>query len=244
MTVTLAREVAGPTSLDDDALATLGGPLGDALDELVERFGGTPHRVELVRARNEHEARTGRVFDEDARWEARTAAFLEWYIVERPFAEAGVAPAALAWREAPSPERRALATSQRSLYAFVEQEDAVVRLVDLLGGGHFDVSERRRLGGVVRGDVVEARLYAWDGRVLFGRTLDYHPAGARETIVAHARRIRAKGGSRADVVDYVASLRLRAEHYRHVPALRVYEASTNRFPRLDQAELDRKGEGE
>ena len=56
------------------------------LDRVVTEAAA--HAGELVAAREEWDARTGKVFDDDPLYEERTAAFLEWYVLERG-AEAG-----------------------------------------------------------------------------------------------------------------------------------------------------------
>ena len=210
------------------------GELERALDGLIERFGSGAHQPEVVRAREDWLERTGRVFEDDALWEPRTVQFLEWYALERPLDGVGEAPVVVALREAPASEHapawRALAASHRSLFEVVELEEGEVALADLLGGARFAVAERRRLHGVAAGDIVQARLIGWRGAVRFGRTFDYYPAGAREAILGHCRRLRAAGQSRDEAIAYIASLRVRAERYRHVTPERVYEAATSEFP--------------
>ena len=205
--------------------------LESALDRLIESFGAGAQAEEVVRAKDEYATRTGRVFEDDELFEARTAAFLEWYAVERPLDAHGVPPAALRRRQGGEDAEPlgAWLASHRSLYSIEEQGDHHVVLLDLIGGGVFEVDERRRLFGVADGDLVEARLVGWQGKVRFGRTFLYHPAGARESIIGHARRVKAQGGTRADVVDFVASLRVRALRYKHVAAERVYEMGTSEF---------------
>ncbi len=207
--------------------------LGEALDFLIQRWGGGEHTAEIARAREDHGERTGRVFEDDELYELRTIAFLEWYVLERPLDGEGVPPVVAALRADPSSARagawRALARSHRSLFAIDELEEGRVLLTDLLGGGRFTVAERRRLHGVSVGDVVTARLVGWRDQVLFGRTFCYHPAGARDAIISHCRRIRSAGGTRADAIDYIASLRVRADRYKHVSPARVYEAATSEF---------------
>jgi len=54
--------------------------LEGALDGLVERFGQPADAVAAARAL--YAERTGRVFEEDEIYEARTVAFLEWFVLE------------------------------------------------------------------------------------------------------------------------------------------------------------------
>ena len=57
------------------------------LDELASRFAGSGYQAEITAAREEYFTRSGKVFEDDAEvHEARTVAFLEWYVIERPLA--------------------------------------------------------------------------------------------------------------------------------------------------------------
>jgi hypothetical protein len=198
-----------------------------ALDALVQRFSQGAYAGEIARARGEYAERTGRVFEEDEIFEARTLSFLEWYALERRLEGAGVAPVEVALAEPLEGNLRAAwtawATSHRSLYLVARLSDGDVRLHDVIGGARFAVDERRRLHGVSVGDIVEARLVGWRGKVRFGRTFCFHPGEARKAILAHVRRVLASGGTRADAIDAVAALRVRSLRYKHVEPERVYQ---------------------
>jgi hypothetical protein len=198
--------------------------LDAALDGLIERFGQGPWQEDAVRARAEYAERTGRVFEEDEIYEARTVAFLEWYVCERPLTGRGQTPAEIALAEADSPALRAWARSHRSLFRVAHIGETSVELVDLWGGARFAVDERRRLHGVAAGDVVEARLVGWRGRVRFGRTFGFHPAAARPALVELVGAVRARGGRRVDAVDEAAQRQVRALRFQHVEPERVYAA--------------------
>ncbi len=179
-------------------------------------------------ARREYEERRGKVHQEDELWEAWSAAFVEWFVVERVAPGLPVPPAALSYRElAPTDPRaeamRALVTSQRSLFEVRSLGKGAIQLLDLLGGAVFHVDEQRALHGVEVGDVAELRLIGIGGEVRFGRTFIYHPKAARSAIVERARAMLARGASRRDVIDHVAQLRVNVTRYRHMPAVRVYE---------------------
>jgi hypothetical protein len=184
-------------------------------------------------ARREYEERRGRVHQDDELWEAWSAAFVEWYVVER-IADGETLPlAARTMRELPpgdarAPVIRSLLTSQRSLFEVrATSRGGRVELLDLLGGAVFHVDEQRQLHGVEVGDVAELRLIgvpsAAGGEVRFGRTFIYHPKTARGAIVERARAMLAKGASRRDVIDQIAQLRVQVTHYRHMSPARVYE---------------------
>ena len=199
------------------------------LDEVIEELYAT-HTADpdaAAVARRNYETRRGKVNLDDELWEAWSAAFVEWYVIERA-GEDGVPMAARTYRElgADDPKRdvvSALITSQRSLFEVRSLSKGKVELLDLLGGAMFAVEEARSLHGVEVGDVAELRLIGVGGEVRFGRTFVYHPKAARNAIVERARGMLAKGSSRRDVIDQIAQLRVQVTRYRHMPAARVYE---------------------
>lgn len=221
--------------------------LGEVLDAMIERYSADD-RVELVReARREYDKRRGRVFEDEDMWEKWSESFLEWYIVERVLVGHDFPPAAalLAVEDDPriADAIRSWLTSHRSLFEAREVASDHVVLLDLLGGGEYSVAEQRSMRGVGEGDVIEVRLVGFEREVVFGRTFLFHPTGTRDAILGHARRISAEGGDRRDVIDYCASLRIRCERYKHVPAIRIYNAKPDEFqsssPRPATTEADR-----
>lgn len=208
-------------------------PLAALADQLLGEFGQDFYADEVVKARGEYDEIAGQVFEDDDFYDARVTAFLEWYLVERALDGQGVPPIVVAYRREQDPERKAAtkawATSHRSLFEVTALSQGKVFLRDLLGGGHFEVNERRQVHGVGEGDIVEARLLGYRGQVVFGRTFLYHPRGTREAILSHNRRIREAGGGRADVVGHIATLRIRVERYKHVPPRQIYESTTEEF---------------
>lgn len=202
------------------------GGIAAALDALLERFGSGAFSDEALAARAEYDERRGRVFEDEELWEPRIAAFQEWYLLERVPGGRDLPLAAEALAEETAPERasvlRALLTSHRSVFEVAALAVGSVKLVDLIGGARFAVSEPRAMHGVRVGDVVETRLVGLAGEVLFARTFVFHPAGTELAIEQHIDRMVAERVDRRDIVDYLASLRVKCERYKHLPAERVY----------------------
>lgn len=201
--------------------------LDGVIEELYARHTKDTEAAGL--ARREYEERRGKVHQDDELWEPWSAAFVEWYVVERVADGGAVPPAALTYREmvASGDPRadtvKAIVTSQRSLYEVRALSKGCIELLDLLGGGEFHVTEQRAMVGVEVGDVAELRLVGTAGEVRFGRTFIYHPKAARAAIVERARGMLASGASRRDVIDQVAQLRVQVTRYRHMAPARVYE---------------------
>jgi len=201
--------------------------LDEVIETLYARHTADPDAASA--ARREYEERRGKVHQEDELWEPWSAAFVEWYVVERVAPGETLPPAARTARElaaAGDPRAevaRALVTSQRSLFEIRALTRGRIELLDLLGGAMFHVDEQRALHGVEVGDVAELRLVGIAGEVLFGRTFIYHPKVARTAIVERARAMLASGSTRRDVIDHIAQLRVQVTRYRHMPVVRVYE---------------------
>lgn len=202
--------------------------LDAATEELYARH--TADIEAAAAARHDYESRRGKVHQDDELWEPWSAAFVEWFVVERAVGETHLPPAVQTYRElalAGEAERaaivRALIASHRSLFEIRSMQPGRIELCDLLGGAELEVAEQRALHGVEVGDVAELRLVGIAGEVHFGRTFIYHPKSARAAIVDRTRAMLAKGMSRRDVIDQIAQLRVQVTRYRHMPPARVYE---------------------
>jgi hypothetical protein len=200
--------------------------LEQVIEELYARHTADTEAAGL--ARREYEERRGKVHQDDELWEPWSAAFVEWYVVERVGA-GGVPPALVSAREmrdagdARADLVSALVTSHRSLFEVTAMKPGRIEVVDLLGGSELHVVEQRALHGVDVGDVAELRLVGARGEVRFGRTFIYHPKAARGAIVERARAMLSRGASRRDVIDQIAQLRVQVTRYRHMSPARVYE---------------------
>jgi hypothetical protein len=188
---------------------------------------------ELVRAREEWFERAGRVFDDDPLYEERTVAFLEWYALERPGVDGRLPAQRFVWPDADELAQKwvqALGATHRSLFEVRAVGEGVILLDDLLGGGVFQVSERRRLPGVEEGEIFEARLVAdvaTPPLLLFTRAFQFHPPEARAELKRHALAARKAKLKRDEALFRLLRLRLKALRYRHVAADKIYAADGN-----------------
>jgi hypothetical protein len=200
------------------------------LDRLTERYSESEHKLEAMRARGEFFDRAGKVFDDDAElFEGRMAAFLEWYLIERPSGKIGgrppIAHAIETGAARPAAERRMLAhlaSSHRSLFQLADAADRVLEVEDVIGGARFSVLERRNTVGIAPGDVFEARLL-WDGdSVIFGRTFLFHPPDARDVILDWVERAVESGTARDEILFHLSRDYVRWHRLGHVGAAKVY----------------------
>jgi hypothetical protein len=202
--------------------------LANALDRVIA-FAARDE-VETVKAKEEWGEKAGRVFDDDPLYEERTTAFLEWYALERAL-PSGKVPAERFLAEERLDDKEgawmhALGTSHRSLFEVRSVHEGVILLDDLLGGGSFAVTERRRLPGVEEHEIFEARLVAnvmTPPELLFTRAFQFHPREAFAEMKRHAERARKAGEPRAETLFRLLRLRLKALRYKHVTADKIYK---------------------
>lgn len=214
--------------------------LFSTLEQVLSR--AVADEASLLAARDEWAERAGVVHHDEPLYEERTAAFLDWFALDRPAGATGTrgpTPVekmlAEATPERVSPAERtaltALCASHRSLYRVRELFDSAeghgLVLDDLWGGGSFRARDRRVIAGVIRGDLLDARLFTdveSPPDVLLGRIVCVHPREAEPAVRRIAEASHAAGEPRDELLFRLLRLRVRCERYRHVSPLRVYEA--------------------
>jgi len=202
--------------------------LANALDRVIA-FAARDE-AETVKAKEEWSEKAGRVFDDDPLYEERTTAFLEWYALEREL-PSGKVPAERFLAEETLDDKEgawvhALATSHRSLFEVQKVHEGIILLDDLLSGGSFAVTERRRLPGIEDNEILEARLVAnvvTPPELLFTRAFQFHPREARTELKRQAERARKAGAPRSETLFRFLRLRLKALRYKHVTADKIYK---------------------
>jgi hypothetical protein len=209
------------------------------LPELHERllsWATAPARqADLLAARADHFGRYGEPHEEDQSYERRMNGMLDFYLYEwRP---APMAPSTL--ERFIAEEGRGLAAEdhatlaglvaqRRSLFEVRRLQPGVVRVADVFTGEVLDVAERRQVAGLERGDLLEARLLPYEGKLVFSGAFLYHPREARKLILAEVRRLKKAAGAaaRPDQGTFLATLSRMAfklERYRNVRLEAIYD---------------------
>ncbi len=217
------------------------------LQELLERMLGwataEPRKDQLLDARRAHFERYGEPHEEDRTYESRITGMLDYYLFDyRPpgadrttvdrfiEAEGGALGAddLAAYRD--------LAQTVHGLFEVRKIRDGLVVLRDAFTGDDHEVTERRQVVGLDKGDVLEARLLPFQGNLFFSNAFLYHPREARKPILAEVKRLKkaaGKGGT-PDVATLLATLSrmaLKLERYRNVRLESIYDfAAEARMP--------------
>lgn len=210
------------------------GSIHALLDELAGSYAGPGYKDQIAEAREDYFTRSGKVFEDDGEvHEARTVAFLEWYVIERPLVD-GKPPVIHALEKAQADGATGpgldalvrLATSHRSLFDIAHVDDNAVELEDVLGGARFRVTERRSTIGFEVGALVEARL-VWEGsQAVFTKTFLFHPRDARSQVLDIVDDALAAGTDHDEILFHLAQLYLRWHRHGHNNAARIYKGGS------------------
>jgi hypothetical protein len=125
---------------------------------------------------------------------------------------------------------RELLRNVHSLFEVRRARPGEIRLRDVFNGKDYEVTERRTLAGLAKGDLLEARLLPHEGRHYFSGAFLYHPPAVRRAILAEVKRRRKAAGKekQPDVEEFLALLSRMAfkfERYRNVKIESIYDFS-------------------
>jgi hypothetical protein len=192
---------------------------------------------DLLAAKAAHFAARGEPHEEDRSYEVRVNAMLDYYAFDwRPAAGLPTTLERFVAEMAPglSPEEveayRALGRGLHGLFEVRRIVDGGLRLRDAFAGKDHDVSERRSLAGLEKGDLIEARLLPFQGALLFSGAFLYHPREARRAVLAEVKRLKKEAGRHRapDVpafLDQLARMAMKLERYRNVRLESIYDFS-------------------
>ena len=226
-----------PRHAPSPADAAAGALIGKLLDEVIDRYASGRHVAEVVAAREAWLEQAGRVYDDEPSYDARMAAFHEWFVLHRPDAGGAVPAERFLGEEgkrlgpAAAACLRALCRAQWSLFEVVDAADATLALCDRWGGGSYEVTLERDLPGLERGDLFEARVVGVDASVRFTRAFLFHVREAAEAIGRHIQVARRRGDAKETVLFRLAAVRLRCDRYHNIAPLKIYRQTLARDER-------------
>ncbi|MEN9798038.1 MAG: hypothetical protein RL653_1734 [Pseudomonadota bacterium] len=200
------------------------------LEQLTAWATAEDRRADLVAARTAYFQATGEVFEDDKQFEPRMASFLEHYLFDRPHPETGLTPAQTWFQSrlavpAEAAPFRCFTETLHGMFEVRKMGAGWLRLRELVLDRDHDVTERRQLAGLARGDVLEARLIPFEGHLWFSAGFLCHPRLAIPAILREAKRWRKRetGRDPRDFTFECARRAVKAERYHKVPVEKIYD---------------------
>ena len=194
-------------------------------------------KEELLAAKRAHFERYGEPHEEDRSYEVRLNGMLDHYLYDhRPAGGTGTTLERFLGAEGSSltPDvlaaYRDLAANVHGLFEVRKIREGEVRLRDAFNGKDHDVTERRQVAGLEKGDLLEARLMPHGGALIFSGAFLYHPREARKTILAEVKKQKKAAGKGADpdvkaFLGLLSRMALKLERYRNVRLESIYDFS-------------------
>jgi hypothetical protein len=200
-------------------------------EELTKWATPEVRQAELLEAKAEFFRLTGEIFDDDKQLEMRMASFLEHYVFDRVSPHRGRTPAVELFEKLKveaadrAPFFEGFTQTLHGLYEVRKLGKGFVRVRELFDGDDHEVTERRALMGLNKGDIVEARLIPFGGALWFSAAFCYHPPGAFKAILKEVKRRRKQEPTRprTELIYDCARRSLKADRYRQIAIEKIYD---------------------
>ncbi|MFL5264805.1 MAG: hypothetical protein ACJ78W_07490 [Myxococcales bacterium] len=209
--------------------------LPELQEKLLAWATSDARKQELLAARRDYFDRHGEPHEEDKSFETRMNGMLDHYLYDfRPPGSTETTIEIFMREMGPQLTTddlalyRVLAKNVHGLFEVKKIKPPEVRLRDVFTDVVHDVTERRQMVGLEKGDLLEARLLPYEGNLFFSGAFLYHPQEVRKTILAEVKRLKkAVGkGNIPDVEAFIATLSRMAfklERYRNVKVESLYD---------------------
>jgi hypothetical protein len=209
--------------------------LSELRDKLLAWATSEARKEQLLAARRDYFDRHGEPHEEDKSFETRMNGMLDYYLYDfRPPGSAETTIEIFMREEGAHLTTdelafyRVLAKSVHGLFEVRKIKPGEVRLRDLFTDVVHDITERRQMLGLGKGDILEARLLPFEGRLFFSGAFLYHPQEVRKAILSEVKRLRKEAGkgNLPDVEGFIATLSRMAfklERYRNVKVESLYD---------------------
>lgn len=205
------------------------------LDALTAWASREERKPDLLVAKADYFKHTGEVFEDDRTFEMRMAAYLDYFLFDRVCPDKGKTPAQEyleeKLRENPTEAEafRGFTQTVHGLFEVRKLGKGLVRMRELFSAQEHEVTERRALPGLLKGDILEARLIPFAGLLLFSSAFTFHPREATKAILKEVKRVKKNDPQRAerDLVWDCARRALKVDRYRQIAVEKIYDFETN-----------------
>ena len=209
--------------------------LSELQEKLLTWATADERKEDLLAARRHFFDLHGEPHEEDKSFETRMNGMLDYYLYE--FRPPGSSEATIElFMRAMGPQLttdelaayRLLARCVRGLFEVKKLREGEVRLREAFTDVIYEITERRQMIGLEKGDLLEARLLPFDGRLFFSGAFLYHAREVRKPILAEVKRLKKEAGkgNLPDVDSFLATLSrmaMKLERYRNVKVESLYD---------------------
>jgi hypothetical protein len=203
----------------------------ELIDTVIDHFSKEERYLKEIIASKEHFFnKTGVVFEEESFYESRMAAFVEWFILDRPMFYIGLTPVRYYYElfesRLDSEHKQAMNSLMRSLHSlflFVGKDRDSVRVKDLFDGKRYQIFEQRKYVGINPGSIFEGRIIQKTEQWFFSDAYCIHPFDASKLIIKEIRRRNLTDRDLfLEFIMQLTALRLKCDRYKKVDVATIY----------------------
>ncbi len=209
--------------------------LSELQEKLLTWATGDERKEDLLAARRHFFDLHGEPNEEDKSFETRMNGMLDYYLYEVRPPDSSETTIELYMRamgqQLTTDELAAYRLLSRSVHGLFEVKkirEGEVRLREAFTDVLYEVTERRHMIGLEKGDLLDARLLPFDGRLFFSGAFLFHAREVRKSILAEVKRLKKEAGkgNLPDVESFLATLSrmaMKLERYRNVKVESLYD---------------------
>lgn len=201
------------------------------LDKISKFIDQDAFSGEISAARKEYFDRIGPVYEDDAFFESRMAAFFEWFLFERPVEKTGLAPIRMfteANQDKLSDEEKEqlnnLKENMISLFLVKKKNAKGYLLQDLYDKSKYLIPKSDESYYVSPGNIIEARIIPDGNGYAFSDAVFSHPDEVSKIIKKQSKRYRKKPRNefRHFIFD-LATMSIKTRRYKHLALKDIYK---------------------
>lgn len=203
------------------------------LEPILEDFTTGEYYREVYNAKLEYFDKAGIVYEDDPEFEQRMCIFMDWYIFDRDLPGVDLPPIKYYFRK----NKEKFTSEELNIYRdFCSTIHSVFRLKrfrffrnglviqDLFSNKSHNVVESEITRGFTRGDIFEARIIPFKGRLEFSRGFCFHPSDMRAFILGEVKKVRFQDKSRqTKLILQLAAMKLKHLRFPHIDIRHIYK---------------------
>lgn len=208
------------------------------LDPVIEEYTTGEYYREVFNAKQEYFEKAGIIYEDDPDFEQRMCIFMDWYIFDRDLPGVDLPPIKYYFRN----KKETFSAEELSIYQdFCTTIHSIFRLkrytwtkrgivvTDLFQNKTHTVEATEITRGFAKGDLFEARIIPFQGKMQFSKGFCFHPTDMESFILGEIKRVRYQDRSRqTKLILQLAGMKLKHQRFSHIEVKHIY-SNKSRF---------------
>lgn len=203
------------------------------LEPIIEEFTTGEYYREVYNAKLEYFDKAGIVYEDDIEFEQRMCIFMDWYLFDRDLPGVDLPPIKYFFRK----NKDRFSSEELNIYRdFCSTTHSIFRLKrftwvgqglivqDLFSNKAHTVIDPEINQGFTRGDIFEARVIPFKGKLEFSRGFCFHPADVDSFIFGEVKKVRYQDkGRQTKLILQLSAMKLKHLRFPHIDIRHIYK---------------------